>query len=170
LIGSGLALIVRAKERVNLMGNKYRSNKENVVTLKVYELEELVYKASFEAARKTEQQLFGGLMSFFNRLFDDNERIIETLDYLKLSLQETQKKKPATRKKKEVKKEKVEEVKESIPTFGTNKLPNLFENLPEEERKKLSEAIMKSIEENRVLIPSGVSVTIPEFIQRRYDE
>lgn len=65
------------------MEKEYRHNKGNIVTLSVRDLDDLIYQASYRAARRTEQELFSGLIPIFNRLFDENEMVLEKLDYLK---------------------------------------------------------------------------------------
>lgn len=78
------------------MSKRYRKNKNNIVTLSVADLEELIYLTT----RKVEEELFAGLLGYFNRLFDENTMIIETLDYLKIVAQQPVEKKKRTTKKK----------------------------------------------------------------------
>lgn len=69
---------------------KYRNNYNKLDVMKIHDLEDLVYTASMKSARRAEEMLFGGLMPFFNRLFDENEMILEELQYIKTLLQQEQ--------------------------------------------------------------------------------
>jgi hypothetical protein len=143
---------------------KYRNNHNKLVTMTIHDLEDLVYTASLKSAKRVEKELFGGLIPFINRLYDENEQIIETLEHIKLTLQESQKKKPSTRKKKS--ENKAKEVVETQSTLADIKFSTPLESLSEEDRKRLSEVIKHSIELNRPVINIP---PIPE-LKRNYDE
>jgi hypothetical protein len=78
------------------MSKKYKSNNNLIVTLTVEDLEELIYRTT----RKVEEELFGGLLPYFQRILDENTLILETLDYLKTVAQQPVEKKKRARKKK----------------------------------------------------------------------
>lgn len=120
------------------MRKNYRFNENNIVTLSVADLEELIYKTT----RKVEQELFGGLLAYFNRLFDENTMIIETLDYLKVVAQQ-----PVEKKKRTTKKKVEEKDSEIKPVVDINtSLSKQLEKMSEEERNDLAKSIKSSIQ------------------------
>lgn len=138
------------------MSKKYRENKSNIVTLSVSELEELVYKASYSAARKVEDQLFGGLLGFINRLYDENEMVLESLDYLKTVVQQPveKPKKRATRKKK------VEEVNIDPVVKPDSKLAQIISNLTDEQKEAISKSMKESMQ--TAMMTSRPEINIPD--------
>ncbi|WML44067.1 hypothetical protein [Neobacillus sp. PS3-40] len=60
------------------------------VTMTLDSLENIVYQAAYKASRKANQDMFNGLMPFISRLYDENEMMTETLNYLKDSAQSKQ--------------------------------------------------------------------------------
>ncbi|KHF40721.1 hypothetical protein [Halalkalibacter okhensis] len=64
-----------------------RKSEKMLVEMDYYDLDKLIYKKTREA----NEQLFGGILPFINRLFDENERILKEMDYLKAYIQGTEK-------------------------------------------------------------------------------
>ncbi|ERN54309.1 hypothetical protein [Alkalihalophilus marmarensis] len=62
-----------------------RKNKREkmIVELSQTELDELIYLKN----RRTNDQLFGGLLPYLNRLFDENQMLLEELQVIKTYLQ-----------------------------------------------------------------------------------
>ncbi|WP_273129973.1 hypothetical protein [Bacillus weihaiensis] len=136
---------------------------KQVITFDNKELDQFEERA-YKAARKANQELFGGLLSFFNRLFDENELIIKELDYIKsvIQLQEDKPKNNGG-----VVKNVDEKVvgEDKSPSFGSLVNQNLF-NLSDEEKTAMSEAFKKM--RNQSIIPN-IPVKSVEFPKLRGD-
>jgi hypothetical protein len=76
-------------------------NNELLVTMTQGQLEDLIYYTTVRASKRALDKHFRGLLPFLDRINDDNEKLLEELDFIKLSLQNgTKTKKPPSPKKK----------------------------------------------------------------------
>ena len=63
----------------------FRGNEDNLITLTIGELNDLVYSASLRAARKATNDLYHGITKgFFYRWDDDIRTILDEIEQLKL--------------------------------------------------------------------------------------
>ncbi len=84
-----------------------KKNEDLLVTMTQKQLDDMLYFASYRASRRTADKLFSGIAPF---LYDTQEQlrlVISELDYLKLTIQDLQKKKLTTRKKNQKSKKKI---------------------------------------------------------------
>lgn len=57
------------------------------VTMTVEALENMLFHVAYKASRKSNDELFKGLLPFLNKMNDDLEKIVLEQDYIKLLLQ-----------------------------------------------------------------------------------
>jgi hypothetical protein len=76
-------------------------NNELLVTMTQGQLEDLIYYTTVRASKRALDKHFRGLLPFLDRINDDNEKIIEELDYIKLALLNGTKAKKSPSQKKE---------------------------------------------------------------------
>jgi hypothetical protein len=115
---------------------------EKFVLLTEKQIDDLIYFSSLRATKRACDNLFGGLIPYLNRLNEDNGKILEELDFIKLSLQNN---KRTTKKSKKVNPE------ETVNEFT-------------DEQKEAFQKVMKeAIEMNRfVNLATGAVIKNPE--------
>ncbi|MCK0470869.1 hypothetical protein [Halalkalibacter sp. APA_J-10(15)] len=101
------------------------------------ELDDLIFKKS----RNANDQLFGGLLSMFNRLYDENELIIKELDYIKAYLQNQEKPIVEPNSKEEIE----EDIKEDIEVNKMKSYPTA-EEVYEEPSEEDIEAVKRYLQ------------------------
>jgi hypothetical protein len=73
-------------------------NKELLITMTQGQLEDLIYYTSVRASKRALDKHFRGLLPFLDQINSDNEKIIDELDFIKLSLQSCTKAKSTKKK------------------------------------------------------------------------
>jgi hypothetical protein len=114
-------------------------NKELLVTMTQGQLEDLIYYTTVRACKRALDFHFKGLLPFLDQINGDNEKIIEELDFIKLSLLNGTKAKKSPRQKKE---------KEPI-------VPTDFVTMSNDEKIKWAIDLKAAIEKNSLNVCDG---------------
>jgi hypothetical protein len=138
-------------------GDDWMSKEQELVFMTKQELDDLLYNVSYRASRRANNEQFGGILPFFNRLFDENEKIIEELDYLKVCLQQGVDK---PKENKEVE-EGNKEVDKVLTSPMNSKLTSIFENLSDEQRQQMADKLKEAMQQGQLI--NQPSVTIPKL-------
>jgi hypothetical protein len=112
---------------------------QEVVIMTKEELDDLVYYSAYRAASKACSNLFHGLVPFIDRLSEDHEKMINVLDYIKVSVNESN---PLNETK-----GKTEPEKSNLQNLSDK----FFGNMTDEQRANLSKAIKEQISTNNLI-------------------
>lgn len=122
--------------------------KERLVIISDKELNDLIYFTSLRATERALDRHFRGLLPFLNRINDDNEKIIEQLDFIKLFDSQNEPEKAVEEVEKPIKKKADVTVKNPA---ANPKLARLIEDLTVEDKEKMAKAMKEAMEQNRSL-------------------
>jgi hypothetical protein len=114
--------------------------KEKTVILSEGEFEDLLYFSSYRASRRSNDELFKGLMPIVNRLLDRIDGIEEQLEYIKRSMKLE---------------EPVESKEKELPITEKRSWQSLsdkvFGNITEEQKANISKALKEQISTNNLI-------------------
>jgi hypothetical protein len=139
--------------------------KERLVIISEKELNDLIYFTSLRATERALDRHFRGLLPFLNRINDDNEKIIEQLDFIKLSDSQNEPEKAVEEVEKPLKKKSEVTIKNPA---ANPKLARLIEEMSLEDKDKMAKAMKEAIENNR-LINKVNPIRVPEFKENTND-